>query len=104
MAGDEALELISRTLLNVSRRTDIAARYGGDELMLVLPDTSRHGAVRIAERFRAEVAGLAWPKGRITVSIGVAEANESTPTPESLIDAADSALYEAKANGRNRVA
>ncbi len=104
VAGDEALESIARTLLSVCRKTDIAARYGGDELVLVLPDTDRHGAVRIAERLRHEVEALAWPKGPITVSVGVAEANGATPTPESLIEAADAALYRAKANGRNRVA
>lgn len=104
VAGDEALEAIARAVLSVSRRTDIAARYGGDELVLLLPDTNRQGAVRIAERLRIEVEELAWPKGRITVSIGVAEADELTPTPESLIEAADDALYRAKASGRNRVA
>ena len=104
VAGDEALETVARTMLSVCRKTDIAARYGGDELLLVLPDTDRPGAIQIAERLRSEVANLSWPKGPITVSVGVAEADDGRSTSESLIEAADTALYLAKANGRNRVA
>jgi diguanylate cyclase (GGDEF)-like protein len=109
-AGDKLLEAIGACIADKARRaTDLAARYGGDEFAMLLPGTTGQGAVDIAERIRLAVADLRleYPGGAGTgmamVSAGVAAV---VPRPGSdyrdLIDAADRALYQAKANGRNR--
>jgi diguanylate cyclase (GGDEF)-like protein len=89
------------------RSIDRFGRYGGEEFLLVLPDTSNEGAARILDRLRAIIADLDWsafsPGMRVTISAGVA-----TLAPDESADTflarADSALYAAKAGGRNRIA
>ena len=108
--GDQCLRAIGDTLASVaSHKADFAARYGGEEFVLLLPDTSLAAALDIAERLRGSVAALEIghrfaPCGHVTVSIGVAAL---TPThgegPQALLEAADTGLYAAKRNGRNRV-
>ncbi|NMH67034.1 diguanylate cyclase [Shewanella salipaludis] len=105
--GDKILVALGKTLHNSVRTVDLVSRIGGEEFALVLVDTSRQGAERIAEDIRASIARLSvagWTDihGPITVSIGCA-ANDGSHTLESSLNLADEALYQAKQNGRNRV-
>jgi diguanylate cyclase (GGDEF)-like protein len=106
--GDDALRALAKVICaNVRRPTDLVARYGGEEFSVILAETNRVGAQQIAENIRAAVQQLPLMAGDqtpITVSIGIATwtaANESGL--ESLLFAADKALYQAKESGRNRV-
>jgi diguanylate cyclase (GGDEF)-like protein len=102
-AGDEALRNIARALNTVCRATDIVARVGGDEFAVLAPFTSADVAVELAARLRAAISGTPLPSGPITVSIGIADVAQTGAThPETLLAAADRALYEAKAAGRDR--
>ena len=102
--------MVSRVLLAGQRRPgDFAARFGGEEFAILLPDTDQDGALGVAESIRAAIAALAFPHGAsplriLTVSAGV---HSLTPQrgqpPRALIEAADRGLYRAKAKGRNRV-
>ncbi len=111
VAGDECLRLVASAVRGVARRPgDLAARYGGEELALILPDTSREGAAIVAERLRACIEELAIAHGasdvadHVTVSVGVvAKPPNDHDTPEELVAIADAALYRAKERGRNRV-
>lgn len=112
--GDKVLRAIAAAAREISREEDIAARYGGEEFTLTLPDTSKEGARRLAERLRVAVETLVITEGRIeqqvTVSCGVGYLNPATDIGDSeelahtLIGRADEALYIAKNAGRNRVA
>jgi diguanylate cyclase (GGDEF)-like protein len=105
--GDECLKQVARVLRDQSRNTDLVARIGGEEFSLLLPDTSIEGAMLVAETARSNVAGLRLqhaksPLGVVTASFGVAAATYvRTKTVRDLMHAADKALYEAKASGRN---
>jgi diguanylate cyclase (GGDEF)-like protein len=106
--GDAVLRGVSSQLIAMLRRTDVAGRYGGEELIVVMPQSDLTGSVTMAERWRSRVesAKFEMPDGRatrVTVSIGVAAFSASFETPECLITAADNALYTAKDRGRNRV-
>jgi len=81
------------------RASDVAARYGGEEIAAILPDTSTDAAVELAEIIRSAIER----GGVVTASIGVATA-AAHELPEDLVHAADAAMYKAKAAGRNRVA
>ena len=104
-AGDRVLAQIAQVLLESSREIDLAGRYGGDEFVLVLPNTSLEQAATIAERIRAELRSTnrVVPIGipEVTASFGVAESCSGDDW-DSLIARADAALYEAKQHGRNR--
>ncbi|BET09908.1 GGDEF domain-containing protein [Pandoraea sputorum] len=109
-AGDDALIAVSHAIGHTIRRPgDFAGRYGGEEFMVVLPNTDANGARDVAERVRiavrsAAIAHEGTPHGHVTVSIGVAATGVMpTGTPEALLQAADEALYAAKSNGRDRV-
>lgn len=110
LAGDLCLQAIAHYLEGAVRRTgDLAARYGGEELAVLLPDTDLDGALDLAEELREGIETLAIPHpsaplSRVTASFGVA-ATVPAPgdEPESLIELADAALYRAKTEGRNRV-
>jgi diguanylate cyclase (GGDEF)-like protein/PAS domain S-box-containing protein len=107
-AGDEVLRRLSRLVQREVRATDTAARYGGEEIALILPDTSAEEAVRVAERLRkcleAEVFAIGeGPPVTVTASFGVATVEAHAVSPEAVFAAADEALYEAKVTGRNRV-
>lgn len=110
-AGDECLRWISATLDNSARRpADLAARYGGEELAIILPETPLEGALVVAEVFRGAVEALRMTHlgnacGVVTVSVGVATVrpDQFLDGPDDLIELADKALYEAKRGGRNRV-
>ena len=108
-AGNEVLRSAARACGSHIRSTDLAARYGGDEFVLVLVHTGVEGARGVAEKVRTSVAAtgrsLSYPEGLVTVSIGVAEFVPGRgPETEDVLVAADRALYRAKASGRNQVA
>jgi len=114
VSGDAALRGVAGVVGHCARDTDRAARYGGDELAVLLPETDHVGACVLAERIRAKVAsvGIAPPPDAsvatgtipLTLSIGVAALPGSTAcTPSEFIARADAALYQAKRNGRNQV-
>ena len=108
-AGDKVLTGVARVLGGRMRPTDIAARYGGEEFVLLLPSTDAPGAAIVAERLRRRVAESVHEIGngsilRATTSAGHATLQPgSTATAEMLLASADSALYDAKRGGRNRV-
>jgi diguanylate cyclase (GGDEF)-like protein len=107
--GDEVLASVASVLRELSRDIDAPARYGGEELAVVLPQTDVEGAALQAERMRDAVQHLRVPRVggggflRVTASFGVASIPESAPDGEGLIAAADAALYRAKRRGKNRV-
>ncbi len=105
-AGDEVLRSIAQILGADSRNLDMVGRYGGEEFLLVLPDTGRDEAHAICERLRLSVEAFDWQaKGagpRVTMSFGLA-AMDADSSHERLVARADARLYEAKAGGRNRV-
>ncbi|KQZ62869.1 response regulator PleD [Rhizobium sp. Root149] len=107
-AGDEILREFARRIRSTVRGADLACRYGGEEFVVVMPDTDAHSAASIAERLRGiiEAAPFALPSGgslQITASLGIASFTAGVETPEQLLKNADRALYEAKNSGRNRV-
>jgi diguanylate cyclase (GGDEF)-like protein len=101
LAGDEALLRVSRAILAAIRTYDLVGRFGGDEFLILLSDTSPARAVEIAERIRSD-RSIHLANHPLTLSIGVASAIPGDLLP-SLIDRADAALYEAKRDGRNCV-
>jgi len=107
--GDEALRTIARTLREACRSTDVVARYGGEEFALILPGVMSGRATGLLERFRRVVAvkpitlpGRSKPAS-VTVSIGVAIWPDDGDTPAEVLRCADQRLYQAKAEGRDRV-
>jgi len=109
LLGDECLRRVAIVLQGEHRAYDLVARYGGEEFALLLPETSMESAIAVAEATRLRIQGLNidHPNSTnsvVTASFGVAVAvPEMTAAPESLVRAADEALYEAKRTGRNRV-
>ena len=103
--GDQALAAASTALRAALRESDLAGRYGGEEFLILLPDTPLDGAVVLAEKLRDEVAHVAVPgvDRAITASFGVASFPADTPDSDMLIRMADRALYAAKSLGRNCV-
>jgi len=106
LRGDDLLRDVGALLTRVLRKTDVKCRYGGDEFMIILLDTSLVGAQQAAESLRRKVAALPMVvDGKaftVTVSIGIAEAGPEEPGATGLIGRADEALYQAKREGRNR--
>lgn len=106
--GDRLLVEIAQTCAATLRRTDLLARFGGEEFIVLLPETGQCEAVRLAERMRQAVqAGLRDPQHPlqvpVTISLGVVAMSAATPTLDALIRATDQALYDAKRAGRDRV-
>jgi diguanylate cyclase (GGDEF)-like protein len=103
--GDEVLAAAAAAITGAVRSSDFAGRYGGEEFVVLLPETTAEGGRVIAEKIRTAVAGLRVPavSRPITVSIGVAALPEHARDTETLQRAADRALYAAKNAGRNRV-
>jgi diguanylate cyclase (GGDEF)-like protein len=105
--GDRVIVQIAEICRQEKRKTDVVARFGGEEFLLLLPETSMTEAQAIAERLRGQVEtsdlSIAPHAISATVSIGVAQANSSMDTIFDLIKVADHALYAAKNAGRNRV-
>ncbi|HKV45851.1 MAG TPA: MASE1 domain-containing protein [bacterium] len=104
LEGDTILRTVADVLKKNSRAMDLPARFGGDELVLLLPDVAKKAAVQIAERVRHYVEEIPIGGGtRLTVSVGLASLPEDGETAKALIEAADHAMYEAKHGGGNRV-
>jgi diguanylate cyclase (GGDEF)-like protein len=107
-AGDVALQITAHCLKGALRSADVASRYGGEEFCILLPQTSGAEAAVIADRIRQRVAtthfphGKSQPLGRVSVSIGVASYSKIINSTETVIAAADRALYQAKSLGKDR--
>jgi diguanylate cyclase (GGDEF)-like protein len=107
--GDEVLAQVAGVLRDHSRELDTPARYGGEEMAVVLPQTGVEGAEMLAERIREAVEALRVPRVRgggvlrVTASFGVASVPDAASDRDSLVAAADAALYRAKRGGKNRV-
>lgn len=107
--GDKVIRAVAQVLCENTKGRDIAARIGGQEFAIFLPDTDVGGATILSERIRTSVAARTIrrsdgdrPAGRVTLSIGIAEAT-ATSSLDSMIAQADAAMYAAKRAGRNRV-
>ena len=107
--GDEVLREFARRLRKNVRGIDLACRYGGEEFVVVMPDTEAAIAEKVAERVRAEIAQTPFRTGssgktiEVTVSVGVSSLLRGADSVQALMKRADVALYEAKTGGRNRV-
>jgi diguanylate cyclase (GGDEF)-like protein len=108
-AGDHALQLTAHCLKSSLRLADVASRYGGEEFCILLPQTTTDEAAVIAERIRHMIQTTSFPHGKgqplgaVTVSIGLSSFSKFLDTPETVIRAADRALYHAKSHGKNRI-
>ena len=106
-AGDLVLTRFAAVIRRNVREVDLACRYGGEEFVVVCPDTDGPGALLLAERIRREMEREEMDSGaariRVTCSLGVATYPEHAGVPDALVAAADESLYEAKHGGRNRV-
>ena len=107
ISGDDVLRQIGALLKRQARNDDLAARIGGEEFALLLPECDAEAARVFADRLREAIAAAPFAPGgepqRITVSIGIAELTATRDTRPALMAAADTALYRAKSEGRNRV-
>ncbi|MES2088775.1 MAG: GGDEF domain-containing protein, partial [Pseudomonadota bacterium] len=106
-AGDAVLCAVAQTLQTQAREIDRAARFGGEEFCVLLPHTLQDGALLAAERLRHAISQINVPWGdekvTVTISTGLATANDSQETLSSLLRRCDDALYQAKREGRNKV-
>ena len=105
--GDQVLQFMASELNSLVRGTDVVARYGGEEFAILLSGSDVKESMELAERLRVTIEEKLFYVGdrliRLTISLGVAEANENNPNLETLIARADQALYIAKHNNRNKV-
>ena len=107
LAGDQVLRDAAHVMQGLARKVDTVARYGGEEFVVLLPQTDKAGAIALAERILAAAQG----KGEdgeahglpVTFSAGVATYPEDADTSQALVHAADTALYQAKHEGKNQV-
>lgn len=102
-AGDEALKMVANAIEHCIRKVDLAARFGGDEFVIVLPEADVSVAASVAQRINQEVEKLKVEDKQLAISLGVASWNKTYTTPEIFIDAADRAMYQAKRSEGDRV-
>lgn len=106
--GSEALRRVARLMKEVFRASDMLAKYGGDEFVVILPNSDKVGAFLGAERIREAVehetfkGGKSQPMGKVTLSLGIASYPEHGSTTRDILDKADKAMYFAKETGRNK--
>lgn len=105
LAGDEALKILANTMHKISRNIDIISRYGGDEFIIVAPDTNKNNAIKFGNKLLKECPVLTFKhkKEKIKLSIGIATYPEDTQSITKLIKIADSRLYSAKSAGKNQI-
>lgn len=108
--GDEVLQTLSKIIQNVVRDSDIVARYGGEEIVIITPNTTKEEAAILAERLRekveqTKVATIATTQEvvQVTISIGLCSLSPIITDKEALLEESDQSLYLAKKYGRNRV-
>jgi diguanylate cyclase (GGDEF)-like protein len=101
--GDVVLKKVAQVLQSGVRNIDFLARYGGEEFVILLPNTDAGGAMVLADRLRYKIESQEWKLRAVTASFGAATLMAAMPEPHQLTAAADLALYQSKANGRNRV-
>lgn len=102
-AGDDTLKTVAKTLQDTSRKVDFAGRWGGEEFLVICPNTELDGAYMLAEKLRLTISTLRFEQGfSVTASMGVATTQKDESINE-LLARADKSLYEAKLKGRNRV-
>jgi diguanylate cyclase (GGDEF)-like protein len=109
MVGDEILREVAQVIVASSREIDVIGRYGGDEFLVVLPETDQHQATVYAERIRSAIESLGrescqrYPLCSLSLSIGVTSVSDPKDSLETLVHRADHALLAAKQRGKNRV-
>ncbi|MBI2915394.1 MAG: sensor domain-containing diguanylate cyclase, partial [Elusimicrobia bacterium] len=103
--GDEVLKSVAAFVMGQTRETDFCARYGGEEIVVLMPLTTLGNASQIADRIRQKVAAhpIGFEQIPVTISGGVSSLTASMDTPLSLLQSADQSLYKAKGSGRNRI-
>lgn len=101
-AGDEVLRRLGRLLKTTVRLPDLAVRYGGEEFVILLPESGEEGAAGLSRRLMNRVAEEIWDNEPITISIGMAALNQSMESGLEIVTLADEALYAAKRAGKNR--
>jgi len=106
--GDKALQTVSETIKRLLRKADIAGRYGGDEFMVILPETALAGAESLAEKIRVSVANIELPMEgakavKVSLSIGISTLGPENENIDALIKNTDDAMYASKQSGRNRI-
>lgn len=107
-AGDEVLHSLGRLMNDAARDSDTVARWGGEEFIIISPETDEQQACQLAESIRKQVAEFAFPHadqqplGHVSLSVGVATMSEGIDNAEELVGLADKAVYKAKESGRNR--
>lgn len=100
--GDEVLEKLGKTINSNIRQMDFACRYGGEEFAIIMPNSNKNDAIKLAKRLRKKVEELNFSNFNITISLGISILTQKVKNSSDLIKTADKALYSAKKRGKNR--